>query len=161
AVEVHADDKVNPERKFTFTSGATEFAVSPDEKYVAFAVHGEIFLMPRGGGKAKRLTDDPAYDHGINWMPDSKKLIFISDRKDGQEDLYLPESDDPENADLMKAHKFKTKRLTNTPEAEQGAQVSPDGSRIAFIRAGKLVTINPSGGDEKVIVKEGTVIDLE
>src|SRR5262245_25283172 len=75
-IEVHADDKVNPERTVTFTQGASEFALSADEKHVAFSVHGELFLMPIGGGKATRLTDHPANDHGIAWSPDSKKLIF-------------------------------------------------------------------------------------
>ncbi len=45
-IEVNADDRLNPESLKTFTSGATEFAVSPSEKYIAFVVHGEIFLMP-------------------------------------------------------------------------------------------------------------------
>ena len=44
--------------------------------------------MPRGGGKAKRLTDHPAFDHGIAWAPDGKKILFLSDR-DGHEDIYL------------------------------------------------------------------------
>src|SRR5581483_3182034 len=42
AIEVHADDKANTERTVTFTSGASEYALSRDEKYVAFVVHGEI-----------------------------------------------------------------------------------------------------------------------
>ena len=70
AIEVNADDKTNTEQIVTFTSDATEFALSPDEKHVAFAVHGELFLMPLpGGGKATRLTDRPAYDHGVAWSP--------------------------------------------------------------------------------------------
>src|SRR5262249_27695301 len=52
AIEVHADDKVNPESIQTFTQGATEFALSSDEKHVAFVVHGDIFLMPVAGGNA-------------------------------------------------------------------------------------------------------------
>src|SRR5262249_33781273 len=35
-IEVHADDKTNPERSVTFTNKATEFAVSRDESHVAF-----------------------------------------------------------------------------------------------------------------------------
>ena len=53
AIEVHADDKSNTERTVTFTSDATEFALSPDEKHVAFVVHGELFLHAGpDGGKA-------------------------------------------------------------------------------------------------------------
>jgi tricorn protease len=160
AIEVHADDKVNPERTVTFTQGAEEFALSADERHVAFSVHGELFLMPTSGGKATRLTDSPAHDHGIAWAPDSKKLIFASDRN-GQEDLYLLEPDDPDHPELVKAHKFKVKQLTNTPEPEIGTSFAPDGKRVAFIRAGRLWTMNPDGSDPKTLVDQTQVIDFE
>src|SRR5947209_10194082 len=96
AVEVHADDKPHPERTVTFTKGATEFAPSYDERFLAFVVHGEIFMMPRQGGKARRLTNlaGPANNHGVAWSPDSRKIVFLSDRN-GHEDIFLLEPDDP------------------------------------------------------------------
>jgi tricorn protease len=159
-IEVNADDKTNPESLKAFTTGATEFAWSPNENHVAFVVHGEVFLMGRAGGKAKRLTDHPAFDHGISWAPDGKKIIFLSDR-DGHEDIYLLEANDPEHANFVEAHRFKVTRLTNSPEAEMGVTFSPDGKRIAFLRAGKLVTMDPDGKNEKVLVSDRQVIDYE
>ena len=44
---------------------------------IAFVVHGEIFLMPNTGGKATRLTDSAANDHGIAWSPDSKHIAYM------------------------------------------------------------------------------------
>ncbi|HZZ76889.1 MAG TPA: S41 family peptidase [Gemmataceae bacterium] len=161
AIEVNADDKTNLESIKTFTSGASEFAWSPDEKFVAFVVHGEIFLMTRNGGKAKRLTDHPAFDHGLAWAPDGKSLLFLSDR-DGNEDVYMLTSDDPNHPVFVDAHRYKVTRLTNTPQAEIGLSFSPDGSRIAFLRAGKLVTIDPEGKNERTLVTHGRqVIDYE
>jgi tricorn protease len=159
-IEVNADDRANPEKIVTFTTGATEFALSNDEKHIAFVVHGEIFLMPRAGGKARRLTNHPAFDHGVAWSPDSKKILFLSDRG-GYEDIYLLEPDDPDHPALTSAHRFKVKQLTNTPEAELGISFSPDGTRVAFLRAGKLVTMNPDGGGEKILVGQGQVFDYE
>ena len=52
-IEVNADDKTNPESLKTFTTGATEFAWSPNEQHVAFVVHGEIFLMHSDGRKGE------------------------------------------------------------------------------------------------------------
>lgn len=160
AIEVHADDKANTERTITYTTGASEFAVSADEKHVAFSVHGELFLMPMAGGKATRLTNSPAFDHNIAWSPDSKKIIFASDRN-GHEDLYLLEPDDKENPELVKAHTFKTTQLTNTADAEIGVSFAPDGKRVAFIRAGQLWTMNPDGTDQKTVVSEVQVVDYE
>jgi len=160
AIEVNADDKTNPERIETFTSNATEFALSPDEKHIAIVVHGEIFFMPRTGGKATRLTDHPAYDHSPTWAPDGKKMLFISDRG-GHEDIYTLESDDPDHTDITQAHRFKVKQLTKSTEPEMGLSFAPNGKSIAFLRAGKLITMKPDGTEEKVLIKDGTVLDYE
>jgi tricorn protease len=156
----YADDKTNPETIQTFTSGAAEFAVSPNEKYVAFALQGEIFVMPISGGPAKQLTHSPAYDHGIAWSPDSRQLAFLSDR-DGSEDIYLLESEDAEHLQLLEARKVRIRRLTHTPEEEIGVSFSPDGKRLAFLRDGKLWTMKPDGSDERLVVPEPMVIDYE
>ena len=163
AIEIFADDKSNTEVTQTFTANASEYALSHDERHIAFVVHGDLFLMPLGTGssKATRLTDHPAFDHGITWSPDSKKIIFASDRG-GKEDLYLLEPDDPEHPELTKAHKFKVKRLTDSSDAEIGVSFQPgDGKRVAFLRAGMLWTMNPDGTDQKVLVKDLQVIDYE
>jgi tricorn protease len=159
AIEALADDKTNPERTLTFTKDVTEFAPSPDELNIAFVVRGELFLIPRTGGKAVRLTDDPHYDHGIAWAPNGRHILFASDRK-GHEDLYLLESDPP-GRKLGRATKFKVKQLTDSPEAKEGANFSPDGKRISFLRDGKLWTMKPDGTDQKIIVNQTQVIDYE
>jgi tricorn protease len=160
AIEVHADDKTNSERLVTYTKDITEYAPSPDENHIAFVVHGQIFLMPARGGKATRLTDTPAVEHGISWSPAGKSILFSADRN-GQEDLYLLEPDDPEQSDITKAHRFKTKQLTNTSDAETAASFSPDGKQITFLRGGKLWTMKPDGTDPKVLVNQQQVFDYD
>jgi tricorn protease len=180
AIEVHADDKTNPEQIVYFTSrgsafdnaglgktiryGASEYSVSYNEKLISLVVHGQIFLMPRGGGKAKWLTNLPGFDHSYNhavsWAPDNKRIVFLSDRG-GQEDIYLLDSDDPDHKDIAKAHRFKVRQLTNTADAEFGPQFSPDGKRISFLRSGKLFTMNPDGSDLKTVVNQGELFDYE
>jgi tricorn protease len=161
AIEIHADEKTNSERVVSLARDATEFAPAPDEKHVAFVAHGQVFLCPLpDGGRATRLTESPAYDHGIAWAPDGKKVVFASDR-DGQEDLYLLESDDPDSTDIAKAHRFKVKRLTETPDAESEATFSPDGKRIAYLRSGQLWTMNADGSDIKTLVKDVQVFDYD
>jgi tricorn protease len=160
AIEVHADEKANSEKLMTYTKDVTEYSLSPDDNFVAFVVHGEIFLMPARGGKAARLTDSPAVEHGISWSPDGKSILFAADRN-GHEDLYLLTPDDPEHPEITKAHHFKAKQLTNTPEAEAGASFSPDGNRIVFLRGGKLWIMKPDGTDSKVLVDQQQVMDYD
>jgi len=159
-IDVNADDKTNLDKITTFTANTTEYALAHDEKHIAFVVQGEIFLVARTGGKAKRLTEHPAFDHGVAWSPDSKKMLFLSDRG-GHDNIWLLEPDDPEHPEFTQAHRFKAKQLTKTPRSEMGVNFSPDGKRISFLRAGKLITMNPDGTDEKVVLEGGQVFDYE
>lgn len=161
AIEAYADDRSNSEVSMTFNDKIREYALSPDEKHVVFSIQGELFMVGLpAGGNAKRLTDSPAFDHGVAWSPDGKFLIFASDRN-GHENLYRLDPDDPEHPELTKAHRFKVTRLTDTIEPELGATFSPDGKRVAFLRRGKLWTMNPDGSDQKVIVDTPIVNDYD
>jgi tricorn protease len=160
AIEAYADDKSNIDKLETLTS-ASEFALSADEKFAVVVAKGELFMLPfPTGGKPTRLTDTPANDHGAVWAPDGKSIIFASDRN-GHEDLYRLTADDPETTDFTKATKFKVAPLTNTPDAELGVSFSPDGKRIAFLRASKLWTMNADGTNAKVIVPDVQVFDYD
>src|SRR5262249_7567713 len=126
-----------------------------------FAVHGELFLLPiRSGAKPVRMTHTTAFNHAVQWAPDMSKAVFLSDR-DGHDNVYLVEADDPEHPKFMEAHRFKTKQLTHFKEAASGVSFSPDGKRVSFIRAGRLFTMNPDGGDTKEVVAQPMVIDYE
>src|SRR5262249_49167490 len=127
AIEVYADEKSNSERVVTFTRGATEFALSGDERFIAFSVHGKLFRMPVGSNaRVTQMTFGTFNDHGMAWAPDSSKMIFVSDRN-GHDDLYLLESDDPDHPKFIEANRFKVTQLTSTREAEMGVSFSPDG----------------------------------
>lgn len=160
AIEAHADDKSNAEELRSYTSGVSEFALSPDERHVAFVVHGSIFLVPIDGGKARRLTESSSSDHSLAWAPDGQKLAFISDR--GRHDnIYLLEPDDPEHPKFGDSHKFKVKRLTDTSAPESGLTWLADGKQLAYLRAGQLWTMKPDGTEQKPLVAEPHVIDYE
>ena len=119
------------ERK-TIRSGASEYQVSDDGSEIAFVVRGEIYVMKEEGGKAHRLTNNPARDMNITWKKDGSAIIFSSDR-DGDYDLYMVESDDPDTKKLSKALSYKVTRITDNNVRETGADMSPDGKTLAYI----------------------------
>jgi tricorn protease len=160
AIDAAADDQTNPEATVTVNQNISEYALAPNEQFVAFTVRGKVFLMPVGGGKARQLTDDGGHDHDLAWSPDLKKLLFVSDRN-GEEDLYVLEQNDPEHPELVRAHQFKITQLTkgSTPVSAPG--FSPDGKYISFLRDGKLWVANPDGSNARTLVDQLRVIEYD
>jgi tricorn protease len=161
AIEVHTDDKSNTERMETFTGNATEFAMSPKEDHVAFAIHGELFMIPVApGGKVVRLTHTGASNHSVAWAPDNSKILYISDFQSGHDNVWLLESGETDKK-FVEAQKFKATQLTKGTDTVAGLSFAPDGKRVSYIQGGKLWTMNPDGGDPKAVVNEGQVLDYE
>jgi dipeptidyl aminopeptidase/acylaminoacyl peptidase len=114
-------------------------AVSPDGRRVAFVMHGTdktkdethdtIFLLhldERGQavGEPRRLTSGTKHDSNPVWAPDSRRLLFLSDREGEKNQLWLIESDGGE-----------ARKLTSMLHGVSDAAWSPDGRWIAFTAA--------------------------
>lgn len=118
---------------------AKDPAPSPDGSRIAFSWQGDIWVVPRAGGRAERLTVHPANDIGPRWSPDGSRLYFSSDRH-GSLDLF---SMTPDGRDL--------RRLTFDSASEYVNDVSPDG-RVLFGYSNALaslgaVRVPAEGGD--------------
>jgi Tol biopolymer transport system component/C-terminal processing protease CtpA/Prc len=152
ALTVAADDKVNQTEVKTVTDGASSLAAAPDGEQLAFVINGDIFVTDRTGGKATRLTDDPARDDDMAWSADGEKLIYVSNR-DGHQEIYSVSSTDKEEPLLSRTLKRATTRMTNNPEPKRNLQFSPDGKKIAYVRGrGDLVVADTSGKNERVVL---------
>jgi tricorn protease len=110
------------------TTGGHESApvFSPDGNWIAFTgqYDGNVdaFVMPADGGEPRRLTWHPGQDSPVGWTPDSKRVLFISDR-----DAY---------ADITRLYTVPMEG--GWPEAlpmwrAVDGWLSPDGARIAYV----------------------------
>jgi dipeptidyl aminopeptidase/acylaminoacyl peptidase len=114
----------------------------------------EIFLAPfsiKNGapivGKPANVSAHPGYNNQPSFTPDSRSMLFTSDRDGGQTDIYR----------LDIASKEIT-RLTKTPESEYSATAMPDGKRFSVIRVEadqtqRLWSFAFDGSDPKVVIE--------
>ncbi len=147
-IDVSSDYKLDPYEWKTFTSKASEFSLSPDGKYIAIAVRGDIFVTENDKDKSLtvNLTQSSAREENPQWVNDST-IVFLSDEA-GQFDIYAVSSSDKNETNIFRSLKRTIERITNTDKDESALAMSPDGTMIAYVRGnGQLVTakIDKSG----------------
>lgn len=73
------------------------------------------------------IAEDPSYNSGVSWAPDSKRLVFMSNGGEGNYDIY---------SQLLGGD---VQRLTEHKEKDGLAHWSPGSNRVVFIsgRSGK------------------------
>ncbi|MFL6275486.1 MAG: LpqB family beta-propeller domain-containing protein [Blastocatellia bacterium] len=125
--------------RLTQTSQIQEMQLSPDGQKVAFITHGEIFAASaKDGGDAARVTSTIAAESQLNWAPDSRRLVYVSNR-DGAPHLFL--------YDFSAGTETQ---LTTGATADTTPRFSPDGKLIAYVRdARELRVLDPRSKEER------------
>ena len=88
---------------------------------IAFAHAGDIWLVPRSGGEARRVTSSPAVEKDPHFSPDGKWLAFTG-AYGGNEDVYVVAVDGG-----------TPRRLTWHPGPDEVRGWTPDGQRVVFM----------------------------
>ena len=125
----------------SLAQGFGGLVLSPDGKKIAFTARGQVFAASaKDGGDAMHVTRTANDETNVAWSPDSKKIVYVSDR-DGASHLF--EYDFVKNAETQ---------LTKAPAGDSYPVFSPDGKALAFIRGDReLRVIDPATGAERVL----------
>jgi tricorn protease len=108
---------------------------------IAFSYGGDLWIVDRAGGEARRLTSDIGIEIDPVFSPDGTMIAFTGEY-DGNEDVYV-----------IPAVGGIPKRLTSHPGSDQVVGWTRDGKRILFrsardsySRFSQLYTVGVSGG---------------
>jgi tricorn protease len=109
---------------------------------VVFTYANDIWIIPKDGGTAIKLSSPPGVESFPKFSPDGKSIAFTGDY-DGNQDVYL-----------MPVNGGVPQRLTQHGFSDRVVDWTPDGKRILFASAresgrerfNQFFTINTSGG---------------
>ena len=120
-------------QNMSHTRGATDAAVSPDGKMVAFVVRGEVFVTSVEYNTTKRITDTPAAENWVSWGSDNRTLAYATERN-GNWQLVLATIDRKDDPNFANATLVKEEILLPSTTVERTRPcLSPDGKKLAFI----------------------------
>ena len=113
------------------TSGATEIALSPDGKEVAFIMHGDVYVTSVEYKTTKRITDTPEQEREVSFSPDGRSLVYSSERN-GCWQIYQAKLKNACDNNFTYASDIEEEQIVKTGITSQYPQFSPDGKEVAF-----------------------------
>ncbi len=111
--------------------GATEIALSPDAKEVAFVMHGDVYVTSTEYKTTKRITDTPQQERNLSFAPDGRSLVYASERN-GVWQIFLAKIKNEKEKNFTYCTDIEEEQLTKTDITSQYPAFSPDGKEVAF-----------------------------
>ena len=113
-------------------SGATQIAVSPEGKEVAFILRGDVYVTSTEYKTTKQITNTAEQERNVDFAPDGRSLVYASERN-GLWQLYQAKIANKEEKLFTYATDIKEERLTQSNITSFQPQYSPDGKEVAFL----------------------------
>ena len=114
------------------SSGATQIALSPEGKEVAFILRGDVYVTSTEYKTTKQITNTAQQERNVDFAPDGRSLVYASER-DGLWQLYQSKLVNKDEKLFTYATDIKEEKLTNSNVTSFQPQYSPDGKEVAFL----------------------------
>ena len=132
SISIAADRSDRALVRQVLTRGATEIAVSPSGKEIAFVLHGDIYVTATDYATTRQVTDTPEQERSIAFAPDGRSIAYASERG-GYWQIYQTRIADSSDRLFTYAATLTEEQLTDSRITSFQPQYSPDGQEIAFI----------------------------
>ena len=144
APQVNAQSRIDFHLLPAVSTGPLDPDWSPDGSELAYAMRGDVWVIPASGGTAVALTRGPHYYSEPAWSPDGSRIALTIDR-DGDLDIGVVDAGGGE-----------IRILTDHADDDFAPEWSPDGKRLLFAtrRSGNLdiFSVDVAGGSVEAVV---------
>lgn len=132
AVTITADEGNDSLYRQVQTWGATEIALSPKNKEIAFVLHGDVYVTSIDYKTTRQITDTPEQERNINFSPDGRSLVYASERN-GLWQIYQTSIVKKDEKQFTYATDLKEEQLVKSDSVCMQPAYSPDGKSVAYI----------------------------
>jgi tricorn protease len=140
SIQINVEDRNADSKNKVETSGASEIAVSPSGKEVAFINHGDVYAVSLENGVTKQITNTPEEERNVSFSPDGKAILYASERTKIW-GIYQTTLIRKEESHFYASTLLKEEALIVTENESFQPQYSPDGKEIAFLENRTAVSI--------------------
>lgn len=112
-------------------SGATEICLSPNNKEIAFILHGDVYVTAIDYSTTRQITDTPEQERDLSFSPDGRSIAYSSERN-GVWQIYRTTLAEKSESQFTYSSNLTEERLTDGQHISQQPKYSPDGKQLAF-----------------------------
>ncbi len=131
-IQIITDQRERELIRQTRTMGATEIALAPSGKEVAFVLRGDVFVTSTEYTTTKQITNTPQQERSIQFSPDGRSIVYASERN-GIWQIYQTSIVSKDEKNFTYSTELKEERLTQSKVTSFQPKYSPDGKEVAFL----------------------------
>lgn len=132
SVSIVSDKVENDLINRLLSSGATDIAVSPEGKEVAFIVRGDVYVTATDYETTLQITNTPQQERDLDFSPDGRSLVYSAERG-ATWGIYQSSLVRKDDKYFTYAQEVKEEPLVVTDKTSFQPLYSPDGKEVAFL----------------------------
>lgn len=147
------DDQERAIKNQILSSNLQSFALSPNEKELAYIVRGDVYVVNIEYGTTKRITNTPEQERDISFSKDGRSIAYASERN-GNWNIYLSKLVNKDDKLFCYASKIEEEQVTTEKNMTSFTpKFSPDGKEIAFLYdRTEIRVINLASKKQRIVI---------
>lgn len=139
-ISLNADFNSDQLQNMPVKGEATEIAVSPNGKEVAFVNRGNIYVASGDGTITKQITNTPNQERMVKFSPDGRSLLYSVENKKSW-DIYQVSIANHNEPYFYAATTLNTQPIIASDKDEFEGEYAPDGKKIAYLEERNILKV--------------------